>query len=266
MKFLNYNVNGIRAAINKGLYSLIEEENPDIFSLEEVKAFKEQADLSQLKKTYNIYWNPAKRKGYSGTAVFSKVKPLNVYYEFDLLNKDNSSLLLDFLKEYKDSEGRVITLEFDNYYFVAVYTPNAGDGLKRLDFRMKWDEIFREYIKYLDTKKTVIITGDLNVAHNEIDLKNPSSNHKNPGFTDEERYSFTKTLSLGFTDTFRCLYPSKQEFSWYSYRFSAKEKGIGWRIDYFLTSSRIMNNVKNSYILQEPNASDHQPIILEIDI
>lgn len=248
MKIINYNVNGIRAAIKKGLYDFIQSENPDIICLEEIKCFKGQAPLSDLKENYHIIWHEAKRPGYSGTAIFTKKEPVSIQFE-------------NFEEEY-NTEGRLIALEYDKFYLVAVYTPNAGDGLKRLDFRMKWDEMFREFITRLDEEKPVIITGDLNVAHNEIDLKNPSTNHNNPGFTDEERNSFTLTLSKGFKDTFRALYPDKVEYSWYSYRFRAKEKGIGWRIDYFLVSDRFMDRVEDSYILQEPGMSDHQPIVL----
>lgn len=252
IKFLNYNVNGIRAAANKGLFELIERENPDFVSLEEVKSFKDQAPLSLLKKDYHVFWHAAVRKGYSGTAVFTKREPLSVQYE-------------NFGEEMS-TEGRLIALEYESFFLLSVYTPNAGDGLKRLSFRMEWDNRFRDFISELDKQKPLIITGDLNVAHNEIDIKNPSTNHNSPGFTDDERNSFTKTLSLGFKDTFRTLYPLKVEYSWYSYRFKAKEKGIGWRIDYYLVSDRIMERVKDSYILQEPFCSDHQPIVLEIDI
>ena len=252
IKFLNYNVNGIRAAAKKGLFEFIEKENPDFVSLEEVKSFKDQAPLGDLKKEYSVIWHAAERKGYSGTAVFAKKQPLSVTNEN--------------FKDGMNTEGRLIALEYENFYLVSVYTPNAGDGLKRLDFRMEWDDCFREFICDLDKKKPLIITGDLNVAHNEIDIKNPTTNHKSPGFTDEERASFTKTLSLGFKDTFRTLYPDKVEYSWYSYRFKAKEKGIGWRIDYYLVSDRIMDRVKDSYIIQEPSCSDHQPIVLEIDV
>lgn len=253
MRIINYNVNGVRAAAKKGLFDFIKSENPDIVCLEEIKSFKGQAPLNELPKEYEVIWHEAKRPGYSGTAVFTKVHPISVQFE----NFDGD--------EY-NQEGRVIALEFDMFYLVSVYTPNAGDGLKRLDFRMKWDELFRSFITSLDKIKPVIITGDLNVAHKEIDLKNPSTNHNNPGFTDDERNSFTKTLELGFKDTFRTLYPEKVEYSWYSYRFKAKEKGIGWRIDYFLVSDRIMDKVVDSSILQTPTCSDHQPVCLDINL
>lgn len=252
MKIINYNVNGVRAAAKKGLFDFIKDSSPDIVCLEEVKSFKSQAPLELLSSDYEVIWHEAKRPGYSGTALFTKIKPLSVTFE-------------DFDDEF-NTEGRMIAAEFESFYLVAVYTPNAGNELKRLDFRMKWDEHFREFIAELDKKKPVIVTGDLNVAHNEIDLKNPDTNHMNPGFTDDERESFTKTLEKGFKDTFRELYPTKVEYSWYSYRFKAKEKGIGWRIDYFLVSNRIMDKVNDSFIIQEPGMSDHQPIGLDINI
>lgn len=252
MKLMNYNVNGIRAAEKKGLFALIEKENADIVCLEEVKCFKGNAPLSDLSKEYTVLWSAAERPGYSGTAMFTKEKPLSVIYH---LQDDEFN-----------HEGRLIAAEFEKFYMVCVYTPNAGENLKRLDFRLGWDSSFRSFIKELSLKKDVIVTGDLNVAHNEIDLKNPDTNHKNPGFSDEERASFTTTLDAGFKDTFRTLYPEKVEYSWYSYRFKAKEKGIGWRIDYFLVNDDLMNKVKDSYIIQDASISDHQPIILDIDI
>lgn len=251
MKIMNYNVNGIRAASKKGLFDFIKAEDPDIVCLEEVKCFKGVCSLSELSSDYHVYWNAAERPGYSGTAVFSKIKAKREIYELGV--------------DELDHEGRLIALEFDDFFLVCVYTPNAGDGLKRLDFRLKWDEAFRNFIHELDQTKSVIVTGDLNVAHNEIDLKNPSNNHHNPGFTDEERNSFSSTLALGFKDTFRTLYPEKVEYSWYSYRFHAKEKGVGWRIDYFVVSERFMDRIEDSYILQDPSMSDHQPILLKIN-
>lgn len=252
MRIMSYNVNGIRAAEKKGLFDLIESEKPDIVCLNEVKCFKSQAPLSSLSKDYTVLWSAAERAGYSGTAMFTKKVPLSVDYAP--------------LSDEFNHEGRIISAEFESFYMIAVYTPNAGDGLKRLDFRLSWDEEFRNYIKGLSEKKPVIVAGDLNVAHNEIDLKNPATNHNNPGFTDDERNSFSSLLSAGFKDTFRTLYSDKVEYSWYSYRFKAREKGIGWRIDYFLVSDDIMPLVKDSTILQSATMSDHQPIFLEIDI
>lgn len=252
MRIMNYNVNGIRAAEKKGLFDLIQKENPDIVCLEEVKCFKGSAPLQGLSKDYTVFWSAAERPGYSGVAMFTKKEPISVSYTLP--------------SDVYNHEGRMICAEFDTFYLVCVYTPNAGDGLKRLPFRLGWDEEFRTFIKELSLKKNVIVTGDLNVAHNEIDLKNPNTNHNNPGFTDEERESFTKTLNEGFKDTFRSLYPEKIEYSWYSYRFKAREKGIGWRIDYFLVNASLMQSVKDSSILQDVTISDHMPIFLDIDI
>ena len=252
MKIMNYNVNGIRAAEKKGLFALIENESSDIVCLEEVKCFKTNAPLQGLSSDYNVFWSAAERPGYSGTAMFTKEKPISVTYH---LNEDEFN-----------HEGRLIAAEFEKFYMVCVYTPNAGENLKRLSFRLSWDASFRSFIKELSLKKDVIVTGDLNVAHNEIDLKNPDTNHNNPGFSDDERNSFSLTLGEGFKDTFRTLYPEKAEYSWYSYRFKAREKGIGWRIDYFLVNDTLMSKVRDSYIIQDAAISDHQPIILDIDI
>lgn len=249
-RFISWNVNGIRACINKDFYESFEKLNGDIFCLQETKVQEGQVELEL--EGYHQYWNYAEKKGYSGTAIFTKEEPLNVTYGLGI--------------EEHDTEGRVITLEFENYYFLTVYTPNARDGLVRLDYRMEWEDAFRDFVKKLDEKKPVIICGDLNVAHNEIDLKNPSANRKNPGFTDEERGKFTQLLESGFVDTFRYLYPDLEEaYSWWSYRFRARDRNAGWRIDYFVISQSIKDKIKEAKIHSGIFGSDHCPVELEID-
>lgn len=254
MKFVSFNVNGIRAILQKDFIKDFHKLDADIFVLEESKYSEDfHLDFPFMPEGYHTYWTVSKlRKGYSGVTIYSKKEPLNVTYGLK--------------NEKYDEEGRVITLEFENYYFVGAYVPNAGDGLKRLDFRMQYEDDLLEYIKELDAKKPVIYTGDLNVAHNEIDLKNPQSNRKNPGFTDEEREKFTRLLANGFKDTFRELYPDTVKYSWWSYRFNARATNSGWRIDYFIVSDRIMNKVKDSIIHNEIFGSDHCPVELDIDI
>lgn len=249
-RFISWNVNGIRACINKDFYESFEKLNGDIFCLQETKVQEGQVELEL--EGYHQYWNYAEKKGYSGTAIFTKEEPLNVTYGLEI--------------EEHDTEGRVITLEFENYYFLTVYTPNARDGLVRLDYRMEWEDAFRDFVKKLDEKKPVILCGDLNVAHNEIDLKNPSANRKNPGFTDEERGKFTQLLESGFVDTFRYLYPDLEEaYSWWSYRFRARERNAGWRIDYFVISQSIKDKIREAKIHSDIFGSDHCPVELEID-
>jgi exodeoxyribonuclease-3 len=254
MKFVSFNVNGIRAILQKDFIRDFKALDADIFVLEESKYTEDfHLDFPFMPEGYHTYWTVSKlRKGYSGVTIYSKKEPLKVTYG---------------LKDEKyDDEGRVITLEFEDFYFVGAYVPNAGDGLKRLDFRMQYEDDLLEYLKELDSKKPVIYTGDLNVAHNEIDLKNPQSNRKNPGFTDEERGKFSRLLSNGFKDTFRELYPDTVKYSWWSYRFNARATNSGWRIDYFLVSERIMNKVKDSIIHNEIFGSDHCPVELVIDL
>ena len=252
MKLISYNVNGIRSCIQKGLLDFINKENADIVMLQEVKALREQVDLSLIEEKYNIFWNPAKRKGYSGTAIFTKDKPMNVIY--GLGDFDNNE------------EGRVITCEFESCYIVCVYTPNAKAELARLDYRQEWDREFAQYLSSLSSKKSVVCAGDLNVAHNEIDLANPKTNHFNPGFSDEERSGFSSILSKGFIDTFRNLYPDKVEYSWFSYKTYARQRNVGWRIDYFLVSEDIISLVSDSKIIASEYSSDHLPISLELSI
>ncbi|MBQ0097836.1 MAG: exodeoxyribonuclease III [Oscillospiraceae bacterium] len=251
MKFVSWNVNGLRAVVNKGFKESFEKLDADIFCLQETKLQEGQIDLSF--DGYESYWNYAEKKGYSGTAIFTKIKPQNVTYGIGI--------------EEHDREGRVITLEFEDFYFITVYTPNSQDGLKRLDYRMKWEDDFLSYIKKLDEKKPVIYCGDLNVAHNEIDLKNPKTNRKNAGFTDEERGKMTIVLSSGFTDTFRYLYPDKEQiYSWWSYRFHARDNNSGWRIDYFITSDRLKDKIEDAKIHTDIFGSDHCPVELDINL
>ena len=248
-KFLNWNVNGLRAILGKGdLQSFIEKEDPDIISFEETKMQPEQ--LTYDFGNYHLYMNSAERKGYSGTLVLTKEEPLSV--SLDIEGKDHPK------------EGRVITLEFPEYYYVCAYVPNSKDGLLRLDYRMHWEDDLRKHLKKLDKKKPVIYTGDLNVAHEEIDLKNPETNHMSAGFSDEERNAFTKLLECGFKDTFRTLYPDTIKYSWWSYRMRAREKGVGWRIDYYVVSDRFMDKVKDSIIYDDVMGSDHCPVGLII--
>ena len=250
MKIISWNVNGIRAAIKKGFLDFVKNENPDILCLQETKAHPEQVDMNMSAYPYH-YWNSAEKKGYSGTAIFSKTKPISVKNDIGIAEHDN--------------EGRVITAEYDNFYLVTCYTPNSKRGLLRLDYRGKWDDDFRKYLKELEKTKPVILCGDLNVAHNEIDLKNPESNrNKTAGFTDQEREKLTTLLDSGFIDTYRKLYPDKIEYSWWSYMFSARQKNIGWRIDYFIVSNILMNSVKDASILTEVHGSDHCPVVLEL--
>ena len=248
MKFISWNVNGIRAVIKKGFYDFINEYNPDIICIQETKAHKEQVDLILPDYPYQ-YWNSAVKKGYSSTAIFSKKKPLNIINDMGI--------------EEHDQEGRVIALEFEEYYLVTVYTPNSKRELLRLDYRKIWDKDFLTYLKRLETVKPVIFCGDLNVAHTEIDLKNPKTNHSNPGFTDEERGGFTNIVNNGFIDTFREFNKEGGHYTWWSYMFQARAKDIGWRIDYFCISESLKSKLKDSYILKNVMGSDHAPIVME---
>ena len=249
MRFVNWNVNGYRAVLNKGFKDFFNNINADIFSIQETKMQEGQSDINI--DGYYSYMSSAEKKGYSGTLIYTKIKPLNVIYGIN--------------GKYND-EGRVITLEYDNYYFVTAYVPNSGEELKRLDYRMIFEDDMKEYLISLDKIKPVIYTGDLNVAHNEIDIKNPKANVNNAGFTKEERDKMTLLLSSGFIDTFRYLYNDKILYSWWSYRFHARENNAGWRIDYYLVSDRIKDKVKESTILTDIYGSDHAPILLEMDI
>lgn len=250
-RFISWNVNGIRACVTKGFLDSFKALDADIFCLQETKLQQGQIDLEL--EGYHQYWNYAEKKGYSGTAVFTKQKPISVFYGMD--------------KPEHDTEGRLITLEFENFYFVCCYTPNAQDGLKRIDYRMKWEDDLREYLVSLDKTKPVVYCGDLNVAHNEIDLKNPKSNRGNAGFSDEEREKFSHLLSSGFVDSFRYLYPDTANvYSWWSYRFKAREKNAGWRIDYFIVSESAKDKIKEAKIHCDVFGSDHCPVELEIDL
>lgn len=250
-KFISWNVNGIRACLTKDFYNSFNLLDADIFCLQETKMQEGQAQLDL--PGYKQYWNYAEKKGYSGTAVFTKQEPISVAYGLGIPEHD--------------TEGRVITLEFESFYFITVYVPNSQDELKRLDYRMAWEDAFLDYIKKLDEKKPVIYCGDLNVAHKEIDLKNPSTNHHNPGFTDEERNKFGNVLANGFVDSFRYFYPDlKDTYSWWSYRFHAREKNAGWRIDYFIVSEKLKDKMKGAAIHNEIFGSDHCPVELEIDL
>ena len=254
MKLISWNVNGLRAAINKGFENFFKEVNADIFCLQETKMQVEQLDEDAKKifDGYYQYWNCAEKKGYSGTAVFTKNEPISVSYGIGI--------------EEHDKEGRVITLEYEDFYLVNCYTPNSKRELERLEYRMIWEDEFRNYLLKLNKSKPVILCGDLNVAHKEIDLKNPKTNRKNAGFTDEEREKMTKLLNSGFTDSFRFLYPDKENcYSWWSYMGHSREKNIGWRIDYFIVSSSIESKIKESYIYQDIFGSDHCPVGLEIN-
>lgn len=250
MKLYSWNVNGLRACMTKGFAEFLQEAAPDIICLQETKMQREQADF--VFPGYEEYWNSAERKGYSGTAVFTRVKPLAVTYGLG--------------KEEHDKEGRVITLEFASFYLVTVYTPNSKDGLARLDYRMVWEDVFRAYLQELDAKKPVVVCGDLNVAAEEIDLKNPKTNRKNAGFTDEERAKFCELKAAGFTDSFRYLHPEEVKYSWWSYRFKAREKNAGWRIDYFVVSDRIADKLRSAEIHNEVFGSDHCPVSVELDV
>lgn len=250
MKFISWNVNGLRACVQKGFLDFFNSIDADFFCIQESKLQAGQIDLDL--PGYHQYWNYAEKKGYSGTAIFAKNVPLSVSYGIGI--------------EEHDREGRVITLEYDNFYLVTCYTPNSQNELKRLPYRMQWDDDFREYLKTLDAKKPVVLCGDLNVAHNEIDLKNPKTNRKNAGFSDEERAKMTELLSSGFTDTFRYFYPDAEGiYSWWSYRFKSREKNAGWRIDYFITSKRINDKLKKAAIHTDVLGSDHCPVEVDIE-
>ena len=251
MRAVSWNVNGLRACVGKGFEESFRSLDADLFALQETKLQEGQIDLDL--PGYHQYWNYAKKKGYSGTAVFARNEPLDVRYGIGI--------------EEHDQEGRVITLEYPEYYFVTCYTPNSQDGLKRLDYRMQWENDFLSYLSTLDREKPLILCGDLNVAHEEIDLKNPKTNRKNAGFTDEEREKMTKLLEAGFTDTFRYFYPELEGvYSWWSYRFRAREKNAGWRIDYFITSKRIDEKLAGAKIHTEIFGSDHCPVELEVNL
>lgn len=249
MKFVSWNVNGLRACLKKDFMQSFAALDADAFCLQETKMQSGQAELEL--PGYQEFWNSAEKKGYSGTAIFTRIPPLSVSYDIE----DDSHV----------GEGRSITLEFEDYYLVTVYTPNAQDGLRRLDYRMAWEDAFRAYLLRLDAKKPVIVCGDLNVAHEEIDLKNPKSNHQNPGFSDMEREKFSLLLSSGFTDTFRFLHPGLEgAYSWWSYRFHARENNAGWRIDYFLISDRLRERLSSASIHADIFGSDHCPVSLEL--
>jgi len=249
MKLVSWNVNGLRACINKGFLDFFREADSDIFCIQEIKLQEGQIDLDL--GGYRQYWNYAAKKGYSGTAVFTRHTPLSVQYGIG--------------KQEHDQEGRVITLEFEDFFLVNVYTPNSQRGLARLAYRMEWEDAFRDYLKELDTGKPVIICGDLNVAHKEIDIKNPASNRKSAGFTDEERAKMTELLAQGFTDTFRHFYPDKKDaYTWWSYFSNARERNVGWRIDYFLVSDRLQDSLHDAGILADVMGSDHCPVTLEL--
>ena len=251
MKFISWNVNGLRACMKKGFLDFFKEQSPDFCCLQETKMQQGQAEVD-LGGTYLEYWNSAEKKGYSGTAVFTPHAPLSVSYGMD--------------KDIHDHEGRLITLEYEQFYLVCCYTPNAQNGLARLPYRMEWEDDLREYLMRLDKVKPVIYCGDLNVAHQEIDLKNPKTNRMNAGFSDEEREKMTVLLSSGFTDTFRYLHPDAAGiYSWWSYRFKARENNAGWRIDYFLVSERLMERVTRADIWAEVLGSDHCPVVLELE-
>ena len=247
MKFISWNVNGLRAVVGKGFADIFNSLDADFFCLQETKMQAGQLDLQF--EGYQSFWNYADKKGYSGTAIFTKHNPIAVTYGIGI--------------DEHDHEGRVITLEMNDFYLITTYVPNSQDGLKRLDYRMRWEEDFRNYVIELDKKKPVIICGDLNVAHKEIDLKNPKNNRMNPGFTDQEREKFTTLLDTGFTDSFRHFYPNLEgAYSWWSYRFQARAKNTGWRIDYFVVSSRIAENMQSAAIHSDILGSDHCPVEL----
>lgn len=249
MKLISWNVNGIRACIKKGFMDFFEQEDADIFCIQETKVQENQVDLKL--EGYHQYWNYAEKKGYSGTAIFSKIKPLDVYYGIGI--------------EEHDKEGRVITLEFEEYFLITVYTPNSQRGLTRLEYRMSWERDFLNYLKKLEESKPIIFCGDLNVAHKEIDLKNPSSNRKNAGFTDQEREKLEAIIDHGFIDTYRYFYPEKTgAYTWWSYMFNARANNAGWRIDYFFVSSCLKDKLKNAMIYADIMGSDHCPVGIEI--
>ena len=249
MRFISWNVNGLRAVVKKGFEDIFWSLDADFVCLQETKLQEGQISLDL--PGYESYWCYAEKKGYSGTAIFTRHTPMSVSYNLGIPGHD--------------SEGRVITLEYADFYLVCVYTPNSQDGLRRLDYRMSWEDDFREYLCKLDKQKPVIVCGDMNVAHEEIDLKNPATNHLNPGFSDEEREKFTELLDAGFIDTFRSLYPDRADaYSWWSYRAAARQRNVGWRIDYFVVSERLRGNIKDAYILPEIMGSDHCPVGLDM--
>ena len=250
LKFISWNVNGLRACVGKDFEKQFKELDADFFCLQETKMQEGQLDLTF--EGYNSYWNYAEKKGYSGTAIYTKHQPLSVSYGMGV--------------EEHDHEGRVITLEYEKFYLITVYTPNSQTELRRLDYRMTWEADFRKFLKNLDAKKPVIVCGDMNVAHEEIDIKNPKGNRKNAGFTDEEREKMTELLNDGFTDTFRYKYPEQVTYSWWSYRFKAREKNAGWRIDYFLVSDRLQANIDDAKIHTGIMGSDHCPVELDLNI
>ncbi len=249
MKLISWNVNGLRAVMGKNFMEFFNEADADVFCLQETKLQEGQIEMDL--PGYHQYWNYADKKGYSGTAIFTKKEPVSVTYGMGI--------------DEHDHEGRVITLEFDDFYFITVYVPNSQDGLKRLDYRMRWEDDFLSYLKKLEETKPVIYCGDLNVAHEEIDLKNPRTNRKNAGFTDEERAKMSALLESGFTDTFRYFYPEQVTYSWWSYRFKAREKNAGWRIDYFICSDSLRDRLKDAKIHTEVMGSDHCPVELDIE-
>ena len=249
MKFISWNVNGLRAVVGKDFESIFKTLDADFFCLQETKMQAGQLDLQF--EGYESFWNYADKKGYSGTAIYTRHKPLNVTYGIGI--------------DQHDHEGRVITLEMNNFFLVTVYTPNSQDELRRLDYRMQWEDDFQAYLHSLDQKKPVIVCGDMNVAHQEIDLKNPKTNRRNAGFTDEERQKMTQLLDAGFTDTFRWKYPEEVTYSWWSYRFKARERNTGWRIDYFLVSNRLQPEVLDAKIHTDVLGSDHCPVELELE-
>ncbi len=249
MRFISWNVNGLRAVVKKGFEDIFWSLDADFFCLQETKLQEGQISLDL--PGYECYWSYAEKKGYSGTAIFTKHTPMSVRYNLGIPEHD--------------TEGRTVTLEYEEFYLVCVYTPNSQDGLRRLDYRMSWEDDFRQYLCELDKLKPVIVCGDMNVAHEEIDLKNPATNHFNPGFSDEERGKFTELLDAGFTDTFRSLYPDRRDaYSWWSYRAAARERNVGWRIDYFVVSDRLRDSIKDAYILPEIMGSDHCPVGLDL--
>lgn len=248
MRFVSWNVNGLRACVGKGFEDSFYKLDADFFCLQETKMQADQLDLQF--PGYESFWNFADKKGYSGTAIYTRQKPIQVTYGIGV--------------DEHDHEGRVITMEMEDFYLITCYTPNSQDGLRRLDYRMKWEDDFMDYLKRLDAVKPIILCGDLNVAHEEIDLKNPKTNRKNAGFTDEERAKMTRLLSNGFIDSFRQLYPEQVTYSWWSYRFRAREKNAGWRIDYFIVSERLLQRIKDAKIHTEILGSDHCPVELEL--
>ena len=251
MKFISWNVNGLRAVVKKGFEEIFTSFDADCVCLQETKLQEGELDLHF--PGYESYWSYAEKKGYSGTAIYTRVPPLAVTHGIGIAEHD--------------TEGRVVTLEFENFYLVCVYTPNAQDGLKRIDYRMSWEDAFRAYLQELDSKKCVVVCGDMNVAHNEIDLKNPATNRGNAGFSDEERGKFTELLAAGFTDSFRHLYPDERDaYTWWSYRAAARARNVGWRIDYFLCSERAADKIEKAFILPEVMGSDHCPVGLEIEL